>query len=173
MVMFHQMVQQSQLIIGPQESSINGSNNTPWKGKLKSSNIVHGSSQTSSKTFHVDGELNDSKKNVNEESRTSSITTPKTQMAKKVLKTFNNNNGVRRKTQVKYLVQILTYDSFVIHHYAYMVKIIQEVEPMCLEQAIGNPKWDNAMDEEMAMLDANAIWELIVLPNDKKTIACK
>ncbi len=26
----------------------------------------------------------------------------------------------------------------------------------CFEQAVGNPKWDNAMDEEMAALDVNA-----------------
>jgi len=25
---------------------------------------------------------------------------------------------------------------------------------------VGNLKWDNAMDEEMAALDANATWEL-------------
>jgi hypothetical protein len=35
--------QESQLISGPQESSISGSGSTPWKGKLRSSNIVHGS----------------------------------------------------------------------------------------------------------------------------------
>jgi len=29
------------------------------------------------------------------------------------------------------------------------------------------------MDEKMAALDANAIWELIALPKDKKTIECK
>jgi hypothetical protein len=29
------------------------------------------------------------------------------------------------------------------------------------------------MDEEMAVLDANATWELVVLPKDKKTIGCK
>jgi hypothetical protein len=34
----------SQLISGPQESSISGSSSIPWKGILKSSNIVHGSS---------------------------------------------------------------------------------------------------------------------------------
>jgi hypothetical protein len=28
------------------------------------------------------------------------------------------------------------------------------------------------MDEEMAALDANAIWELVALPKDKKTIRC-
>jgi hypothetical protein len=37
------------LITGPQEFSISGSNNIPWKGKLRSSNIVDGSFQTSSK----------------------------------------------------------------------------------------------------------------------------
>jgi hypothetical protein len=29
------------------------------------------------------------------------------------------------------------------------------------------------MDENMATLDANATWELVVLPKDKKTIGCK
>ncbi len=43
--------QESQLISGPQESSISGSNNTPWKGRLSFSNIIHGSFQTSSRKF--------------------------------------------------------------------------------------------------------------------------
>jgi hypothetical protein len=54
-----------------------------------------------------------------------------------------------------------------------MVRVIQEAEPTCFEQAVGNPKWDNAMDEEMATLDANATWELVTLPKDKKAIGCK
>jgi len=54
-----------------------------------------------------------------------------------------------------------------------MVKVIQEVEPTCFEQTVGNPKWGNAMDEEMVALDANATWELITLPKEKKTIGCK
>ncbi len=68
-----------------------------------------------------------------EESRISSVTTPGARMARKALKTPNNNNGVQRSTQVKYPVQIFTYDGFVAHHYAYMVKVIQEVEPTCFE----------------------------------------
>jgi hypothetical protein len=36
--------QESQLIYRPQESSINGSSSIPWKRRLRSSNIVHGSS---------------------------------------------------------------------------------------------------------------------------------
>jgi hypothetical protein len=51
-----------------------------------------------------------------------------------------------------------------------MVRIIQEVEPICFEQAI---KWDNAVDEKMAMLNADVTWELVVLLKDKKKIGCK
>ncbi len=94
-------------------------------------------------------------------------------MAKKVYKTPDNNSGVRRSTRVKYHVQRLTYDGFVAHHYVYMVRVIQEVEPTCFEQAVRIPKWDNAMDEKMATLDANATWELVALPKDKKAIGCK
>jgi hypothetical protein len=45
--------QKSQLISGSQESSISGSNSTPWKGRLRSLNIVDGNSQTSSRNPHV------------------------------------------------------------------------------------------------------------------------
>jgi hypothetical protein len=165
--------QKSQLINGPQEFSISGSSSTPWKGRLKFSNIVHGSSQTSSRNPHVDDESSDSEKSVGEESRILSVITPRVWMAKKVLKTPHNNNGVQRSTLVKYHVQKLTYDGFVVHHYTYMGKVIQKVETTCFEQAVANLKWDNAMDEEMAALDANATWELVALPEDKKAIGCK
>jgi len=165
--------QELQLISGPQESSLSGSSSTSWKGILRFSNIIHGSSQTSSRNLLVDDESSDSEKSVGEKSIIISITTLGARMAKKILKTLNNNSGVRRFTRVKYHVQRLTYDGFVAHHYAYMVKVIQEVEPTCFKQALGNPKWDNAMDEEMAALDVNATWELVALPKDKKTIGHK
>jgi len=167
------MEQESQLISGPQEPSISGSSSTPWKRRLRSSNIIHGSSQTSSKNSHVDGESSELEKNEGEESRITSVTTPRARMVKKALKTPDNNSGVQRSTRIKYLVQRLTYGGFVAHHYAYMVRVIQEVEPTCFEQAVGNSKWDNAMDEEMAALDANATWELVALLEDKKAIGCK
>jgi len=81
--------QESQLINGPQ-----GSNSIPWKGRLRSSNIVDGNSQTSFRNLHVDDESSDSEKSVGEESRIPSITTPRARMAKKTLKTLDNNNGV-------------------------------------------------------------------------------
>jgi hypothetical protein len=45
--------QESQLISGPQESSISGCSSIPWKGRSRSLNIVDGSSQTSSRNPHV------------------------------------------------------------------------------------------------------------------------
>ncbi len=93
-------------------------------------------------------------------------------MAKKALKTLDKNSGVQRSTRVKYHVQRLTYDGFVAHYYAYMVRVIQKVEPTCFEQAVGNPMWDNAMDEEIAALNVNVIWESVALPKDKKVIGC-
>jgi translation initiation factor 2 beta subunit (eIF-2beta)/eIF-5 len=86
--------QESQLISGPQESSISGSNSTSWKGRLRSSKIVDGSSQTSFKNSHVDDESSDSEKSVGGESKIPSITTLEARMAKKALKTPDNNNGV-------------------------------------------------------------------------------
>jgi len=88
------VTQESQLISGPQESSISGFSSTPWKGRLISSNIVHGSSQTSSRNSHVDGESSDSEKNEGEESRIISVTSPGARMAKKVLKTPDNNSEI-------------------------------------------------------------------------------
>ncbi len=121
----------------------------------------------------MDAESSDLEKSVGEESKIPLVITPRARMAKKALKTSDNNNGVRKSTRVKYPVQTLTYDGFIAHHYAYMVRVIHEVEPTCFEQAIGNPKWDNAMDEETAALDANDTWELVAFPKDKKTIGCK
>jgi hypothetical protein len=54
-----------------------------------------------------------------------------------------------------------------------MVKVIHEVELTCFEQVVGNPKWDNAMDEKMMALDVNATSELVALLKDKKAIRCK
>ncbi len=86
--------QESQLISGPQKSSISGSSSTPWKGRLRSSNIVHGSSQTSSRNSHVDGESSESENSEGEESKITSVTTPEARMAEKALKTLNNNSGI-------------------------------------------------------------------------------
>ena len=35
------------------------------------------------------------------------------------------------------------------HHYLYMAKVKQDVEPTSYESAAGNVHWEKAMDEEM------------------------
>jgi len=44
-------------------------------------------------------------------------------MAKKALKTLDNNSGIQKSAQAKHCVQRLMYDEFVAHHYAYMVRV--------------------------------------------------
>ncbi len=62
--------------------------------KLWFSSIIHGGAQTSFWNFHVDDEVSDSKKNVDEKLRFFSIVIHKTQMTKKTLKTLDNNSGI-------------------------------------------------------------------------------
>ena len=53
------------------------------------------------------------------------------------------------------------------------VKVIQELEPISFEQAMGKEKWEKAMDEEMVALDANETWDLVPLSKYKNVIGCK
>ena len=54
-----------------------------------------------------------------------------------------------------------------------MANIVQDVEPTSFEEADGKREWDQAMDEEMAALDDNETWDLVQLPEGKKSIGCK
>ena len=58
-------------------------------------------------------------------------------------------------------------------NYAYMAKIVQGVEPTSFEEAVGKREWEHAMDEEMDALDDNETWDLVQLPEGKKSIGCK
>jgi hypothetical protein len=42
-----------------------------------------------------------------------------------------------------------------------------------LLKAISDPKWREAMQEEMRALPKNKTWELVQLPSEKKTVGCK
>ena len=51
------------------------------------------------------------------------------------------HSKLRRSTRIKNLVQRLSYDSYLAHHYAYMENVVQVIEPTCFEEAIGNENW--------------------------------
>ena len=80
---------------------------------------------------------------------------------------------LRRSSRVKQPVQRLMYDGYVAHHYAYMAKVVEAIEPTCFEEVVGNVHWTKAMDEEMNALYQNETWELVPLPKGKKSIGCK
>ena len=80
---------------------------------------------------------------------------------------------IRRSSRVKYPVKRFGFEGYAAHHYAYMVKVVENVEPTCFEDAVCHAHWDATMNEEMAALDANKTWDLVPLPKDKKAIGCK
>ncbi|CAL2268732.1 unnamed protein product [Prunus armeniaca] len=45
--------------------------------------------------------------------------------------------------------------------------------PQTLQDALDNPRWKEAMDEELRALRKNSTWELVELPRGKKVVGCK
>lgn len=54
-------------------------------------------------------------------------------------------------------------------HFALLV----ETEPVSFEEAIQDPKWIAAMEEELKAIEKNETWELTKLPHQKKPISVK
>ena len=54
-----------------------------------------------------------------------------------------------------------------------MAKIVRDLEPTCFDDAVGQAKWEEAMNEEMAALHVNKTWDLVPLPKDKNIIGYK
>lgn len=44
--------------------------------------------------------------------------------------------------------------------------------PNKVQEALRDPKWSKAIEEEMEALQKNNTWELIPLPRGKKTVGC-
>ena len=121
----------------------------------------------------IDGDSSGSELSLDEKLGIPLVVTPGVRKSRNVIKTLGGDADTRRSSRVKYPVDRLRYDGFSAHHYAYMVKILEEPEPTCFKEAVGKKNWEAAMDEEMAALDANHTWELMPLPHDKKAIGCK
>ncbi|VVA36360.1 PREDICTED: Retrovirus-related Pol poly from transposon, partial [Prunus dulcis] len=45
--------------------------------------------------------------------------------------------------------------------------------PNSVTEALEDPKWKKAMNEEMRALQKNGTWELVPLPHGKKTMGCR
>ena len=85
--------------------------------------------------------------------------TPGVRKSRNVIKTPGGDACKCRSTRVKYPVDRLRYDGFSAHHYAYTIKILEELESSCFKDAVGKKKLEVAMNEEMIGLYANHTWE--------------
>ena len=175
----------SQVLSGPQGSSNGSAVEKPWSGRLRDRDSPVSSSNVSQKGKEkvddaprmpnlstgyedVDANSSGSEHSLDEEFGIPSVKTPG---VKKALQGMHEK--LRRSERRRAPVDRLTYDSYVACHCAYMAKIVQDVEPTCFEEAIGNAKWEKAMNEEMAALDENETWDLVPLPKSKNVIGCK
>lgn len=51
--------------------------------------------------------------------------------------------------------------------------LLSEAEPVSLDQALQDPKWICAMEDELESIKRNETWQLVSLPSDKKPIGVK
>ncbi|XP_073280652.1 uncharacterized mitochondrial protein AtMg00820-like [Primulina huaijiensis] len=54
-----------------------------------------------------------------------------------------------------------------------LISISSNKEPTSYREATSYPKWKVAIDLELAALESNHTWELVVLPPGKKAIGCR
>ena len=58
-------------------------------------------------------------------------------------------------------------------HYAFMMKLMFEQEPASFTEAAHDPRWMEAMEEEMEVWVDNETWDLLPPPPHKKAINCQ
>ena len=51
--------------------------------------------------------------------------------------------------------------------------LMKESEPISLDQALSNPKWKEAMVEELRSIEKNETWQMVNLPSNKRAIDVK
>ena len=174
--------QELQTLSGPRECSSSKSVQNPWStGRMN----VQGSSNALQKGkakfveqadvpyVSLGNSINDGNSSGSDASLDEELGIPimHTLGVKKAMEGMNEK--LHRSTRSKNPMERLTYDTYMAHHYAYMAKVVQNVKPTCFEEAVGNVHWEDAMNEEMAALEANDTWELVPLPKGKNAIGCK
>ena len=90
--------------------------------------------------------------------------------AKKALESANEK--LRRSTREKNPVNRFGYNDYMAYHYAYMMKVTSVREPETLSEAVKDPRWIAAMNEEMEALCNNETWDLLPHTLHKKAIGC-
>ena len=102
----------------------------------------------------LDGDSSGSE-SLDEELGIPSVRTPGVQRTQSNAKTPFSDLVIHKSSRVKYPTRRFGFEGYATHHYAYMMKVVENVEPTCFEDAIGHAHWDATMNEEMVALDAN------------------
>jgi len=71
------------------------------------------------------------------------------------------------------MVNYVTCDRFSNAHKDYLVAITKVVEPKYFHEAAKDPRWREAMTEEIETLESNKTWTIEEIPPCKKSINCK
>lgn len=77
------------------------------------------------------------------------------------------------KSDLSYPIsKYMNYEQFSKKHIAYLAAIAQE-EPKTYMEAIKKREWCDAMNKELKALEENRTWDLVHLPNKRRTVGCK
>ena len=74
----------------------------------------------------------------------------KSMLAKKA--STSANEQLRRSTRQKNLVMRFRYNEYMVHHYAYMTRVVDMREPESYVEAAKDANWRATMEEEMCAL---------------------
>ena len=161
------------MLSGLQGSPSTSAVKKPWSGRLRGRESPAGSSNVSRKGKEkvdgapmlpnlsagyddVDAHLSGLEHSLDEEFGIPFVKNPSVKKSLQGMHEKLRRSGIHRAPANR-----LTYDSYVARHCAYMAKIVQDIQPTCFDDAIGDVKWEKAMDEEMAELDGNETWDLV------------
>jgi hypothetical protein len=71
------------------------------------------------------------------------------------------------------LCHYVSYHRYSPQHYSFTVALSQDVEPTSYTEAASHSHWQDAMQSELAALEANNTWSLTSLPPSKTPIGCR
>ncbi|XP_060172784.1 uncharacterized protein LOC132603658 isoform X2 [Lycium barbarum] len=71
------------------------------------------------------------------------------------------------------LANHILYDHLLANNQAFIVASSTEVEPAFYAEVVADPRWVDAMKQEIDALESNKTWAIIALPEGKKPVGCK
>jgi hypothetical protein len=95
------------------------------------------------------------------------------------LASFNSSNSIQDTTaeapsgNAVHLSNYLSYNKFSLPFQVFSASISSHTEPQTYAQAVTDPHWRMAMEDELKALEANQTWIMTDLPAGKRPIACK